>query len=148
MEHRASQRAERKLVGDGYKDLGLVFASRTARRSILISSARRSTGRSPSARVPRIRLHDLRHTHATLLLQAGVPPKVVSERLGHATVAFTMQVYAHVIPGMQADAARAFGEFVFPTMTRMLRRHSDDTDAEGMSRSLPHGAWPHARSSG
>jgi integrase len=62
---------------------------------------------------PRIRLHDLRHTHATLLLHAGVPPKVVSERLGHATVAFTMQVYAHVIPGMQADAASAFGNLVF-----------------------------------
>ena len=54
-----------------------------------------------------------RHTHATLLLQAGVPPKVVSERLGHASVAFTMQVYAHVIPGMQADAAAAFGNLVF-----------------------------------
>ena len=66
-----------------------------------------------SAGVPRIRLHDLRHTHATLLLQAGVSPKVVSERLGHATVAFTMQVYAHVIPGMQAGAAAAFGELVF-----------------------------------
>jgi len=47
------------------------------------------------------------------LLQAGVPPKVVSERLGHATVAFTMQVYAHVIPGMQADAAAAFGDLIF-----------------------------------
>jgi integrase len=71
------------------------------------------------AEVPRIRLHDLRHTHATLLLQAGVSPKIVSERLGHATVAFTMQVYAHVIPGMQADAAAPFGERVFaPEMER------------------------------
>ena len=52
----------------------------------------------------------LRHTHATLLLQAGISPKVVSERLGHATVAFTMQVYAHAIPGMQADAATAFSD--------------------------------------
>ena len=65
------------------------------------------------AGVPHIRLHDLRHTHATLLLQAGVSPKIVSERLGHATVAFTMQVYAHVIPGMQADAAAAFSDLVF-----------------------------------
>ena len=65
------------------------------------------------AGVPHIRLHDLRHTHATLLLQAGVAPKIVSERLGHATVAFTMQVYAHVIPGMQADAAAAFSDLVF-----------------------------------
>ena len=63
--------------------------------------------------IPRIRLHDLRHTHASLLLQAGVSPKVVSERLGHATVGFTMPVYAHVIPGMQADAAAAFGDLAF-----------------------------------
>ena len=63
--------------------------------------------------VPRIRFHDLRHTHATLLLKAGVPPKVVSERLGHATVAFTMDIYAHVIPGMQAEAADMFRNLVF-----------------------------------
>ena len=63
--------------------------------------------------LPRIRLHDMRHTHATLLLKAGVPIKVVSERLGHASVAFTMQVYQHVLPGMQAEAAATFGEIVF-----------------------------------
>ena len=63
--------------------------------------------------LPRIRLHDLRHTHATLLLKEGVPVKVVSERLGHSSVAFTMQVYQHVLPGMQADAAATFGEIVF-----------------------------------
>lgn len=63
--------------------------------------------------LPRIRLHDLRHTHATLLLKEGIPPKVVSERLGHSNVAFTMQVYQHVLPGMQADAAAAFSEKVF-----------------------------------
>ena len=58
--------------------------------------------------VPTISLHDLRHTHATLLLKAGVPVKVVSERLGHANVAFTMSVYQHVLPGMQAEAAETF----------------------------------------
>lgn len=55
--------------------------------------------------LPNFRLHDLRHTHATLALQAGVPPKVISERLGHSDVAFTMNTYAHAIPGMQAEAA-------------------------------------------
>jgi hypothetical protein len=55
-----------------------------------------------------ISLHDLRHTHATLLLKAGVHVKVVSERLGHANVAFTMNVYQHVLPGMQAAAADTF----------------------------------------
>ncbi|MEX0665389.1 MAG: site-specific integrase [Acidimicrobiia bacterium] len=63
--------------------------------------------------LPRIRLHDLRHTHATILLKAGVPVKVVSERLGHASPAFTMSVYQHVLPGMQADAAAAFSSAVF-----------------------------------
>jgi integrase len=63
--------------------------------------------------VRRIRLHDLRHTHASILLKAGVPVKVVSERLGHSSPAFTMTVYQHVLPGMQADAAAAFGEAVF-----------------------------------
>jgi integrase len=62
--------------------------------------------------VPTISLHDLRHTHATLLLKAGVPVKVVSERLGHANVAFTMNVYQHVLPGMQAEAAATFAQLL------------------------------------
>jgi integrase len=61
---------------------------------------------------PRIRFHDLRHTHATLLLKAGVPIKVVSERLGHSTPGFTMATYQHVIPGMQQEAARTFGDIL------------------------------------
>ncbi len=58
------------------------------------------------AELPTVRLHDLRHTHATLMLAAGVPVKVVSERLGHSTVAFTMEVYQHVLPGMQRAAVQ------------------------------------------
>jgi integrase len=49
--------------------------------------------------------HDLRHTHATIAVKAGVPVKVISERLGHESPAFTLRQYAHVIPGMQAEAA-------------------------------------------
>ena len=67
------------------------------------------------APVPRIRLHDLRHTHATLLLQAGVPVKVVSERLGHAQISLTLDIYAHVLPAMDADAADRFAAAVFDT---------------------------------
>jgi integrase len=55
--------------------------------------------------VPTIRLHDLRHTHATLALKAGVHPKVVSERLGHATVGITLDLYSHVAPSLAKDAA-------------------------------------------
>lgn len=59
-----------------------------------------------NAGVPTIRFHDLRHTHGSLLIRAGVPVKVVSERLGHAHIAFTMQTYQQVLPDMQVDAAR------------------------------------------
>ena len=66
----------------------------------------------------RIRLHDLRHTHASILLKEGIVPKVVSERLGHSSPAFTMTVYQHVLPGMQADAAAAFSSAVFGSGSR------------------------------
>lgn len=56
-------------------------------------------------KLPRIRFHDLRHSHATQMLAAGVHPKVASERLGHSTIAITIDLYSHVMPGMQADAA-------------------------------------------
>ena len=60
-----------------------------------------------------IRFHDLRHTCATLLLQAGQPIHVVSERLGHAKVATTMEIYAHVLPTQQKDAAAALGGLLY-----------------------------------
>jgi integrase len=63
----------------------------------------------PVLELPFIRLHDLRHTHATLLLQAGVPITVVSERLGHSKVAMTLDVYAHVLPAANRAAAEVIG---------------------------------------
>lgn len=65
-------------------------------------------------KLPAIRFHDVRHTHATLLLKAGVPAKVVAERLGHASPGFTLNVYQHVLPGMQATAAEVFDELLVP----------------------------------
>jgi integrase len=54
--------------------------------------------------LPRIRFHDLRHTHATAMLASGVHPKIASERLGHSSIAITLDLYSHVLPNMQADA--------------------------------------------
>ncbi|GAI62264.1 unnamed protein product, partial [marine sediment metagenome] len=62
--------------------------------------------------LPHIRFHDLRHTHATLMLKQGVHPKIVSERLGHSSVAITMDTYSHVIPGLQERAAELFDNLV------------------------------------
>src|SRR4051794_8318360 len=70
-----------------------------------VAQARRALGED---QLPRIRLHDLRHTHATLLLAAGEPVKVVSERLGHANAMITLTVYQHVHPGMGRQAADRF----------------------------------------
>ena len=110
---RKRQLEERLALGELHEDLGLVFArpegapihpdlfSKTFDRMALRSG------------LPVIRLHDLRHSHASLLLKSRVPVKVVSERLGHATPAFTMTVYQHVLPGMQAEAATTFADLVF-----------------------------------
>ncbi|MGB2979825.1 MAG: site-specific integrase, partial [Candidatus Zixiibacteriota bacterium] len=59
-----------------------------------------------------IRIHDLRHTHATLMLKAGIHPKVVSERLGHANIGITLDIYSHVLPGLQEAAAESLTGFL------------------------------------
>ena len=66
-----------------------------------------------------IRLHDARHSHATLMLKQGVHPKVVQERLGHATISTTLDLYSHVTPGLQEAAAEGFDEMV-------LHRHEKE----------------------
>ena len=63
--------------------------------------------------LPPIRLHDLRHTYATLALNAGMHPKVVSERLGHATVGITLDLYSHVTPAIARDAANVVARSIF-----------------------------------
>lgn len=65
------------------------------------------------AGLPDVRFHDLRHTCATLLLSARVNPKVVSELLGHASVSITLDLYSHVIPDMQQDAAETMGRMLY-----------------------------------
>lgn len=110
-EHRDPQIRERESVE--YVDHDLVFAHEdgTALNPEAFSDAfRRQVKR---AGLPPIRLHDLRHTHATLALSAGVHPKVVSERLGHASVAFTLDQYSHAIPALQETAADLVASLVF-----------------------------------
>ena len=106
--HRAVQAKTRLAAGAGWEDNDLVFTRLNGGwwNPDSISSAFRRAVKA--AGVPVIRLHDVRHTHASLLLKAGVNPKVVSERLGHSSVAFTLDTYAHVMPGMQPEAAEMF----------------------------------------
>lgn len=110
--HRAEQAAIRLEVGPAWNDQGLVFPREDGAWWNPNSLTSAFTRAVKAAGLPRIRLHDLRHTHATLLLAAGVNPKVVSERLGHSSVAFTLDTYAHVLPGMQPEAAALFLDLV------------------------------------
>jgi integrase len=105
--HRRAQDEERAEWGADYRDQDFVVAKENGdpiHPHTFSQSFERLVQR---AQLRSIRLHDLRHTHASLALKAGVPVKVVSERLGHESPAFTLKQYAHVLPGMQADAARA-----------------------------------------
>lgn len=77
------------------------------------------------AKLPgQIRLYDLRHTHATLLLLAGVHPKVVSERLGHSSIVITLNTYSHVLPNMQAEAAEKLEAFAYaaPLLEKLITK--------------------------
>jgi integrase len=101
--HHVAQAEHRLMMGAGYRDHGLVCSALDGsfwvpdRLSDLFASTIKRLD------LPRIRFHDLRHTHVTHLLREGVHPKIVSERLGHASVAFTMDTYSHILPDMQAE---------------------------------------------
>ncbi len=102
----AAQAAARREFGQAYEDHGLVFCQPNGKPLHAHNVTQRDLPRvAKRAGVPRIRFHDLRHCHATLLLQQGVHPKVVQERLGHSTISMTLDTYSHVVPGMQERAA-------------------------------------------
>ncbi len=100
-EHRKRQ-LQKGFLSSGYVSTnsqgGLVRAVNMVKRSF--KPLIRKAG------VPEIRFHDLRHTHATLLLQQGVNPKLVQERLGHSSIGLTLDTYSHVLPNMQKQVAR------------------------------------------
>ena len=107
-EHRRAQNGLRQFVGSGWQENGYVFTTAlgTPFHPDFISKAFTKLVRQLP--VTYISLHGLRHTHATQLLATGtISPRVISERLGHANVAFTLQVYGHVLPGQQRAAADA-----------------------------------------
>lgn len=110
------QQLEEKLLwkAAGYVDSGFVFRREDGlpyHPDFISQSFERAVKNSGQ---PRIRLHDLRHTHATLALQAGIHPKVVSERLGHANISITLDVYSHAIPAMEEEAAAKIAALFMP----------------------------------
>ena len=105
LEHKRKQGAFRLKLGEKYKNYNLVFASDAGTPISLRNLERRHF--KPilvAAELPDIRLYDLRHSCATLLLSEGENPKIVSERLGHASIVLTLDTYSHVLPSMQQSA--------------------------------------------
>jgi integrase len=106
--HLAQQIEQMERLGDLYEDQDLIFATQRGTLTNPTNLRRRSFAPLlEKAALPSIRFHDLRHTCATLLLSSNVNPKIVSEMLGHATIAITLDTYSHVLPTMQDSAARA-----------------------------------------
>lgn len=108
--HKAKQVEVKNALGLELQDSDLVFCHPDG--SPLRPNSISHGFRKIAARVglPALRFHDLRHTHATLLLKQGVHPKIVSERLGHSSIAITLDTYSHVLPGLQEDAAKRFDQ--------------------------------------
>ncbi len=111
--HRAAQSQERLQLGPGYAQHDLVFAMPDGRPMHPERFSREFAQTVARSALPVIRLHDLRHTWATLALQSGVHPKVVQERLGHSNISITLDTYSHVIPAMRTDAASKVADLIF-----------------------------------
>jgi integrase len=110
---KTKQAKEKLALGSVYKDHDLVFANSEGDALDPDGLSREFSRLVKRLHLPHVRFHDLRHTHATLLLQQGIHPKVVSERLGHSTIAMTMDTYSHVMPNMQKEAAQKLDDFLF-----------------------------------
>lgn len=105
-EHRAGQAEERLRLGPDYTDNGLIFARYDGNFWDPDSFSSSFSAIVRKSELPYVNFHALRHSHATILLKQGINPKVVSERLGHANVGTTLDIYSHVLPGMQEEAAQ------------------------------------------
>jgi len=112
-QHWRQQATERFRFGVDFDDDDLVFAHADGRPLHPERVSRSFSKLVGTTRAPPIRLHDLRHLHATLALAAGVAPRVLADRLGHSTTAVTTDTYQHVLPDLDHDAARRVAELVF-----------------------------------
>ncbi|PJZ18294.1 site-specific integrase, partial [Bacillus cereus] len=111
--HKVLINQEKLRLGSAYQDFDLINCNEFG---MIIKKAnfRKNFIRAiHNAGVKEIKFHDLRHTHATLLLKQGVNPKIISERLGHTDISMTLSVYSHVLPNMQEEAVKNFSKSIF-----------------------------------
>ena len=132
-EHREKQQLDRAMLGVSLKDDDLIFSDIEGKPLLpntvthnWIKLVRR-TGLKP------IRLHDARHSHASLMLKLGTHPKIVQERLGHASIQVTLDTYSHVAPGLQEAAAARFDQ----AFTARYNKHGKEATRENVANLSP-----------
>jgi integrase len=124
--HQHQQKLAQLAAGSAWVETGFVFTTRTG-RPLDGDNVRRAYKKVLKAAglPPETRIYDLRHAMATWWLSQGVPVKVVSERLGHASIAITLQLYGHVLPNMQAEAAEQMNRWMLGDASASPRRHHE-----------------------
>jgi len=113
-EYQDKQYAQRAMLGISLKDYDLVFGSLEGKPLLPDTVSHAWVKLVKHTGLEGIRFHDARHSHASLMLKQGIHPKVVQERLGHATISTTLDLYSHVAPGLQQKAAEGFDKMVLP----------------------------------
>ena len=113
-----NQRLNKLSLEGAYEDQDLVYPNPTGCPLNPQTLSRNFRKLATGAGLPDLRLHDLRHAHASGLIRANVHPRVVQDRLGHSSAAFTMQVYGHVAAGLQQKAAESFAELIKGSSTK------------------------------
>ena len=116
--HNENQTKKREDAGEFWEENGLVFCREDGTPWNPRSFSRDYRDLLKKYGLPLIRFHDLRHTHASFLLRQGVHPKIVSERLGHSQIAVTMDIYSHILPGIQEEVAKGLDERIFTKTKR------------------------------
>jgi integrase len=111
-EIRGRQLLQAAEYGEAWEDSGYLFTQPDGRPIDPDEATHAFTEATRRAGLPHLTLHGLRHVHATQLLKNNVHVKIVSERLGHATIAITLDTYSHVLPGLQRDTIRRLGRLL------------------------------------
>jgi integrase len=112
--HQQQLFAEMQMFGEDWQDLDLVFPTTIGTPIHIRKLLRKFKKLIKEVGLPEIRFHDLRHTAASLMLNQGIPLLIVSRRLGHANPSITLDIYGHIIPSMQEQAAEVMDEIVTP----------------------------------
>jgi integrase len=128
LEHRTRQEQERMIAGTRWQDTGFIFTTRIGTPLDAQALEHPFAEILRAAKLPRVRIHDLRHTAATLLLVQGVHPRVVMELLGHSQISVTLNTYSHVVPALRRDAADKMDAILItgPVATKVATKTTSD----------------------